>query len=193
MSTAAATLAAPPARKGLPKIALVIAAVLLVLAAAGGGAYYWFVHRAAAQEASDDEPQARRKEPPSFMALEVFTVNLADKDADRFVQIGVSFELASAKGADEIKPFVPAVRNAILMVIADKTSGELLERAGKEKLARQIRIESLRAMGFEAEAATDEDDDAVESKATKKKRKARAEREAQMPIRQVHFASFIIN
>lgn len=193
MSSATATLAAPAAKKGLPKIAIVILALLLFAGAAGGGAWYWFTMRGAEQEDSEDAPAPKRKSAPSFLPLEVFTVNLADKEADRFLQIGVTFELASAKSADEIKPFVPAVRNAILMVIADKTSSELLERTGKEKLARQIRAESLRAMGYEIEEPDAEGDaeEAEKSAKPRKKRKPRAE--AATPVRQVHFASFIIN
>lgn len=194
MSTAAATLATP-AKKGLPKIAIILGATLLVLAAGGGGAYYWMNTQHAGDDEVEEVAHSKRKDAPSFMPLEIFTVNLADKESDRFLQVGVTFELTEAKGADAIKPFVPAVRNAILMVIAHKESRELLERAGKEKLAAEIRTETLRAMGYDVSEVEDDEDDADDAKASKKKKKKKKAKAARDvgPVRQVHFASFIIN
>ena len=43
---------------------------------------------------------------------------------------------------------MPAIRNAILMILAHKTSHELLERAGKEQLAAEILRETVRPLGI---------------------------------------------
>ena len=47
---------------------------------------------------------------------------------------------------------MPAIRNAILMILAHKTSNELLSREGKEQLAPEILREAVRPMGIEIAA-----------------------------------------
>lgn len=205
MSAAAATgveaAAAPP--KGKKKLIVILAAVLL-LAGLGGGAAVVVMKKkaaeaaAAAEEGEDGEStkhKAAKKDasaPPAFLPLEPFIVNLADKEVDRYAQIGVTLEIDDPKTADQLKAYMPAIRNGILMVLAHKTSAELLERKGKEALAAEIMRETVRPLGIELEApATDEavtDDDEDKPK-KKKKKKAPA---ADNPVKHVHFSNFII-
>jgi flagellar FliL protein len=164
-----------------------------------------------AEEGADEEGAAAGehklakrdpKHPPTFLPLDPFVVNLADKDADRYAQIGITLELQDLKFADELKLYMPAIRNGILMIMAHKTSGELLDRSGKELLAQQVQREAARTMGIEvaepeavtetkpAEAAANEEgDDEVEKTPKKRAKKAAVEPN---PILHVHFSNFII-
>ena len=203
-----------PARKGKKKLIIIAAAALLVVLALGGGAVFFMKKKAHdAQAVEEGAPAAEHavkrdsKHPPTFLPLDPFVVNLADKDADRYAQIGITFEVDDAKFADELKTYMPAIRNGILMILAHKNSRELLERSGKEQLAAQIQREAARTMGIEveeedadappaqaAEAASPkdkaaEDDDSPKAKAKAKPVKAKAEPN---PIRHVHFSNFII-
>ena len=54
--------------------------------------------------------------------------------------------------ADQIKAYMPAISNAILMILANKTSKDLLNREGKEQLALEIMREAVRPMGIEVAA-----------------------------------------
>ena len=178
--------------KGRRKLIALAGTLALVLAAAGGGAA-WIVKKrqaaaAAAAEAeggdADVAPVAQhevRKTPPAFLPMENFIVNLADKDSERFAQIGITLELDDAKYADQIKAYMPAIRNGVLMVIAHKSSQELLSRAGKEKLAAEVMRESVRPLGIELE---DENEPARPGN-----RRTPLE---ESPVRHVHFSSFII-
>jgi flagellar FliL protein len=121
-----------------------------------------------------------------FVPLDPFVVNLADREADRFAQVGITLEVADAHVGDEIKAYMPAIRNNILLLLAHKTSAELMDHEGKEQLAKEVRREALRPMGFEL---PDEDE---ESAAKKKKKKAKAEEAQELPIKSVQFSSFII-
>lgn len=190
MSTAAAVGGAAPVKTGKKKLLIVLALALLVAAAAGGGLLFWLKAKQAAH-ADDDEPSVeasaddakatQQRDPkvvPVFAALDNFTVNLADRDAERYAQIGISLELADHRAADRIKAFMPAIRNNILMVLAHKQSSELLERAGKEKLAGEVLRETERALGLEPLPVD-----------SPKRRHADAEAR---PVRAVHFANFII-
>jgi flagellar FliL protein len=189
--------------KGKKKLIILLAAVLLLAAAGGGGAFFYMKKKAAEAAAAaleDDEgdvvqhAKAGRKgpiAPPAFLPLEPFIVNLADKEVDRYAQIGITLEVEDPKTADELKAYMPAIRNGILMVLAHKTSGELLERKGKEALAAEIMREVVRPLGIEIEApqppsAADEESDA----APKKKRKRAAV--VDNPVKHVHFSNFII-
>jgi len=94
---------------------------------------------------------------------------------------------------EEIKTYLPAIRNNILLLLAHKSSTDLAGGDGKELLARQIRREALKAMGEDV----DEDEDAAPaadgaSAPAKRKKKKAAENEAAAPIRSVQFSSFII-
>ncbi len=151
---------APVPKSGKKKLILIGIVVLLVLAIAGGGAAWWLKKRAAhaAELAAEEDGSAKVAEkkidvshPPTFLPLDPFVVNLADRDADRYAQIGITLELESPAFAEQVKAFMPAVRNAILMVIAHKNAHDLLGRAGKEDLADEIMREALRPMGLEIE------------------------------------------
>ncbi|MBX3607878.1 MAG: flagellar basal body-associated FliL family protein [Piscinibacter sp.] len=213
MSAAAAVPAegAPPV-KGKKKLIIILAAVLLLVLAGGGGALFIMKKKAAeaaaAAEEEGDEAPAKAKgkakhdakhdpaHPPTFLPLEAFVVNLADKDADRYAQIGITLEIEDPAFADQLKAYMPAIRNGILMVLAHKTSAELLERKGKEQLAAEIMRESVRPLGIELEAPEAEDEHAAaaaeDDEKPKKKKKKRKPAADESPVRHVHFSNFII-
>ncbi len=210
MSTATAAPAADaaPAPKGKKKLFIIIGVAVLVLALAGGGAVFYLKSKAAAEAAAAEEDEgggathakadAHKKDPkavPTFVPLDPFTVNLADRDAERYAQVGVSLELADPKEGERVKNYMPAIRNNILMVLAHKTSAELLERDGKAKLAQEIRRETAKALGIELEDEVVEDtpkkaDAEAEDAPVKKKKKKKVEQE--LPVTAVHFSNFII-
>jgi len=202
--------AAVPVKKGKKKLIIIAAAVVLVLAIVGAGAAVFLKKRAAHAAEAGDETSAQAdaqhakpdlKHPPTFLPLDPFVVNLSDKDADRYAQVGITFEVEDAKFAEQMKAFMPAIRNGILMILSHKASGELLGRPGKELLAAEILREASRTMGIEVEepqpvvekkAETDTDKaagDDPEPVAKKAVKKAPAEPN---PIRHVHFSNFIV-
>ena len=218
MSAAAAASDAPTAKKpgGKKKLMVMIAAAAIVLGGAGVGALLYMKNQRAAAEAAaaaaDDgdatadagAPKAEKKHEhnahPVFVPMDPFVVNLADHEADRYAQIGIVLEVPDEHVGEEIKTFLPAIRNNILLLLAHKSSADLAGGEGKEKLARQIRRESLKAMGEEVD---DEDEDAdaapvadaasgAASAPVKKKKKKKAAEAADAPIRSVQFSSFII-
>ena len=204
MSAAAAAEAAPPAPKGKKKLIIIIAVVLVLLLGGGGAAFFMMKKKAAEAAAAaaaaegEDAPAAKAHgadakhdaaHPPVFMPLEPFVVNLADKESDRYAQIGITLEIDDPKTADQLKAYMPAIRNGILMVLAHKTSTELLERKGKEALAAEIMRETVRPLGIEleepeADAAADDED--------KPKKKKKKKAPVDNPVKHVHFSNFII-
>jgi flagellar protein FliL len=211
-AAAAAEPVADAPKKGKKKLIIIIAAALILLGGGGGG--YFFMAKkkadaaaaAAAEEDGEDAAPVHKaskdghKTAPTYVPLDPFVVNLADKDSDRFAQIGVTLQVDDAKFADEMKTYMPAIRNGILMVLAHKTSTELLERTGKASLAEEIMREAARPMGIEFDDDDEEEaashkkkadaEDEAPAKASKKKKKKR--KAMHNPISNVLFSNFII-
>ncbi|MCY4757361.1 flagellar basal body-associated FliL family protein [Pelomonas aquatica] len=198
MATAPAAEGAAPKGGGSKKLIIIIAAVL-ALVLAGGGAALMLLKKKPADDGEDGadtteapakaKAHAKSDHPPTFVPLDPFTVNLADKDVDRFAQIGVTLQVDDPHFADQIKAYMPAIRSNVLMVLSHKTAVELLTREGKEKLAKDILRESLRPMGIEPDEE-DEDEAPAADGAKKKKKKKKAHVES--PITQVLFSNFIV-
>lgn len=198
MATAPAAEGAAPKGGGSKKLIIIIAAIL-VLVLAGGGAALLLLKKKPAEEGDDgaeatEAPvkaaaHAKSDHPPTFVPLDPFTVNLADKDVDRFAQIGITLQVDDAHFADQIKAYMPAIRNNVLVVLSRKTAAELLSVEGKEKLAKDIMRESVRPMGIELD---DDEEDAPPPADTPKKKKKKKKAHVESPVTQVLFSNFIV-
>jgi flagellar protein FliL len=192
----AAAADAVPVKKGKKKLILIAAGLALLLAIGAGTAVFVLKKRAAAAaaaavEGEDGEATAESKpakadlkNAPTFTPLDPFTVNLADREAERYAQVGITLELNDAKAGDLLKAYMPAIRNNILLALGSKTAAQLMERDGKLRLAAEIRREALRPLGFEIELPAA---DAPVGKPVKHESE-----DGEPPIRAVHFSNFII-
>jgi flagellar FliL protein len=209
-TAAAAPTGAVAFKRGKKKLLILVAAALAVVFLAGG-AGVWVLKKKAATQAAElaagDEEVAAEATPvvlkhdskaiPVYLPLDPFIVNLSDKDVDRYAQVGITLELESVVFADQVKAYMPSVRNAILLILAQKSSKDLLGRAGKEELAEEIMREAVRPMGIEilapepvtaaASGAEKSGQDEAPSKPKKAKKNA-----VRNPVQHVHFSSFII-
>lgn len=201
VDAASGAIDAAPVLKGKRKTLIIIAVALAVLLAAGGGAAVWFMKQRAAEAAAEGEdgeaPEKAEAKPakpakvelknaPTFVPLDPFTVNLADREAERYAQVGVTLELADAKSADLLKAYMPAIRNNILLALGSKTATQLIERDGKLRLAAEIRREALRPLGYEIRLP------ALEAGGARRGAPAPGDDDDEAPIRAVHFSNFII-
>ena len=195
-------------KKSKKKLFLILGVVaVLVLGLGGGGAAFYMKKKKAAAEAEaqaeaeTDGPSAPkvgkrdRKTKTAFVALDTFTVNLADRDADRYAQVQLSLELNDEAATMLIKNFMPVIRNNILLVMSHKMAGELLEKDGKIKLSEEIKVEVARALGMEppdtdsqSAAATA----ATPATAAAAKGKPKPSADDISPVVGVHFSNFII-
>ncbi|MEO5771268.1 MAG: flagellar basal body-associated FliL family protein, partial [Burkholderiaceae bacterium] len=114
--------------------------------------------------------------------------NLADRDAERYAQVGISLELVNPKDADLLKAYMPAIRNNILLTLGGKSAAQLSERDGKLRLAEEIRREALRPLGYELELPAL----GVSTVAAKRNAVKDDDADGPLPIRAVHFSNFII-
>lgn len=153
MSEATADAATGKGGKSKAKLLIIVGIVLAVLLGGGGAAAFFLSKKGqdetatAGDDAEEQEaPKAKKKakkkakgdHPPIFVSLDPFTVNLSDADADRFAQIQLVLEVSEKSVDEELKVQLPAVRNAILLLLSSKSARELLTLEGKEKLAAEV-------------------------------------------------------
>ena len=206
----AATAPAEAAPKGGKKKLIIIIAAVLVLVLGGGGAAFMLMKKKPAEGEDDggdgharpkaeakaadpvkQRPQYDPKHPPVFLPLDPFTVNLADKESERYAQIGVTLEIADSKTGEDLKLYMPAIRNNILMVLSQKTAAQLTTREGKEKLARSIQYAAVRPLGYDIDDEDDEEETAADTTPKKKKKKKKLPPN-NLPVTAVHFSNFIV-
>ncbi|TSE28715.1 Flagellar basal body-associated protein FliL [Tepidimonas thermarum] len=131
------------------KLLLIIIVAVVLLLAAGGAAFFMLKGSAHDEDGAEgDAPPAKAEKAkpkkkdaavaPTFMPLDAVVVNLADPGSTRYAQVGITLQVEDAKTAEEVKKYMPAIRNGILMQISRRTADELLSAEGKEKLAADI-------------------------------------------------------
>jgi flagellar FliL protein len=145
VSTAAPAEPEVKPKKGKKTLVIIVLAVVVLVAGAAGA---WFFMKGKSADHEEEHVKVEPVRAPSYLPMESMTVNLADPGGDRFAQLGITVELTDDKAADRIKGYLPSIRNAVLLIVSQRTTEELLTRRGKEKLARDIAVEVARPLGF---------------------------------------------
>ena len=141
MAEAASAATTAPRKNPGKKWALIIGAVVAIAVTAAAGTQ--FLGLAGPQAAT----LAKARE-PVFVALEQFTVNLADEGGERFAQISVTLEVTDEQVDKRLRTLMPSVRNSVLLLLSSKKSEELLTLEGKKQLASQIATSAAAALGW---------------------------------------------
>ena len=188
MSTVAAN-AAPAAKPKSKKLLFILIGVVVLALAGAGGAFFILKKNTAVDEEGDESSQSAQSDaasrtPPTFLPLDAMVVNLADPGGNRFAQLTITLQVEDAKTAESIKTYIPSIRNAILMLVSQRTSEAMLQMEGKEKLSSDIVREVSKVMGYRLPAS---DKPAAEGadRPPKKKRPSG-------PLQAVLFTSFIV-
>jgi flagellar FliL protein len=142
-----------PAPKSKKRLIIIVAIVLVLLLAGGGGAAWYFMSgsseeatetdakgKAKAKDAKSDKKDKDKdaKAPPVFVNLDPFTVNLASEGGDRFLQTTIVLQVADDKVVEQVKRYMPVLRNRILMLLSSKKPSELETSDGKLKLIAEL-------------------------------------------------------
>lgn len=146
------------------KLPLIIGALVLLLAV-GGGAYYFLVMKPAAEAkaaeeaaAEDDsggkdkaskgkaegkkkhkkKKKADKTEPPAYLNLDAFTVNLADTEQEHYLQATIVLQVAGDAAVEELKKHNALIRDRILKLLSSSKAADLRSVEGKQAIADQI-------------------------------------------------------
>ena len=163
MSTEPKGKAAPGAAPKKSKMMLVVILLLVVVAGAGGFFGWKYCKSAKAdtiaqdaasghdeEESGDEEKlkkgKKKKKEKEhgdegATVNFEPFLVNLADKEASRYVKTSIRLLVANKESAETIakgETLMPRMRDTILTLLSTKTAEEMTSNEGKEKLKKEI-------------------------------------------------------
>lgn len=130
---------------------IIMIAVVALIASAGGGVVSFMLmkrtinvvvtQKAEEHGEADQEKVAEMLEKSAVLPLEPFVVNLADPDAARYLRIKISLmvdDKEKQKELEENQALQLKVRDVILQSLTAKTSQDLINEEGKNKLRHEI-------------------------------------------------------
>jgi len=146
------------------KMMLVIILLLVVVAGAGGFFGWKYFKSAKAdttghadasghgdEESGDTEDRQKKAKKNkkkdnvhgdgATISFEPFLVNLADKEASRYVKTSIRLLVANKESAEAVakgETLMPRLRDTILTLLSTKTAEEMTSNEGKERLKKEI-------------------------------------------------------
>ncbi|MCL2341195.1 MAG: flagellar basal body-associated FliL family protein [Proteobacteria bacterium] len=134
-----------PKKGGTLKL-IVIVMVLALLGA--GGAYYFFVYKPQHEAAPPKEetkaaalvkPVTEEGKIGPIVELKEFIANIITTDTQHFVKASFSLELDKAATTDEVNMRMPQIRDAILLILSNKTFEEVQDVQGKNQVKAEVK------------------------------------------------------
>lgn len=127
------------------KLFIIIGAVVLLLLI-GGGVGGWLFLKPAPPAAEDLDPGlqvpvpdlTQKAEIGPMVNIEEFVVNIISGDSPHYVKASLTVELSNEEVQPEVEQRMPQVRDAVLLLIGNKTYEELQDLQGKRQLKAEL-------------------------------------------------------
>lgn len=116
------------------KLIIIIAVAVLALAAGGGAAWYFLKGDAGAKH----EKEVKPAEPPVYVPMEKFVVNLQPEDGEQYLQIQFTLQVPTLEQVEVIKANMPKIQSRVLLLLSAKRASELSTPEGKRQLSSEI-------------------------------------------------------
>lgn len=124
---------------GGPKKLLWVMIILVLLSSAGAAAAIYMVLDDRDATPEDAEEQTAERQPPVFLTIEPFTVNLADdRQGTRLLYTGITLRVEDQETRELLEEHMPQVRSRLLTVLSGQEAGDLTSSEGKQRLASTI-------------------------------------------------------
>jgi len=81
----------------------------------------------------DDAP---KEDLPVFVPLDMFTVNLSS--VDNYLQATFELKVANQQTAEEVRQYLPLIRNGVILLLTSKSNEEISSADGKQKLSTEL-------------------------------------------------------
>lgn len=122
---------------------LLLGVIAFVILAGGASAFSFF------SKSGSEESQKNANAPAEtlILPLEPFIVNLGDPEGARFLKVDIQLELAKTPAAERAKTRTPQIKDAIIMLLANKTAGAMLLPEGKLMFKDEINMEVNQVLG----------------------------------------------
>ena len=128
------------------KLFIIIGAVVLLLLI-GGGVAGWFFLKPEPPPPEELDPGLQVPVPNltqktkigPMVNIEEFVVNIISGDSPHYVKASLTVELTSEEVQPEVEQRMPQVRDAVLLLIGNKTYEELQDLQGKRQLKAELK------------------------------------------------------
>ena len=128
------------------KLFIIIGGVVLLLLI-GGGVAGWFFLKPEPPPVEEVDPGLKVPVPDLTQTTEIgpmvnieeFVVNIISADNPHYVKASLTVELSSAEAQPEVEQRMPQVRDAVLLLIGNKTYEELQDLQGKRQLKAELK------------------------------------------------------
>ncbi|MCK4502026.1 MAG: flagellar basal body-associated FliL family protein [Desulfuromonadales bacterium] len=132
---------------------IIIVAVLVLLIGGGVGAYLFFsggdedVKLSPEEEQAELERQAKQVGP--MVTIDSFIVNIMDDEESRYLKASITIEVDGEEATMEINQRMPQIKDAVLLLLGNKTFSELNDLQGKIQLRAELinKINSILLQG----------------------------------------------
>ena len=122
------------------KLIIIIVAVVVLLIGVGVGVFMFMGGKeekiSPEQEQAALEKQAKQVGP--IVNIDTFIVNIIDDEESRYLKAAITLEMSSPEAAAEATERMPQIKDAILLLISNKTFGELQDLQGKIQLRAEL-------------------------------------------------------
>ena len=148
--------AAEPQSGSKKKLFIIIGIVIFLLLAGGGTAAFFLLKKEPEpKEAKDPAKQVpvpdlnQQADIGPQVNIEEFVVNIISGDTAHYVKASLTVELTNEEVKGEVEKRMPQMRDAILLLISNKTFEELQDMQGKKQLKAELtsRINSFLKTG----------------------------------------------
>lgn len=136
-----------PAKKGIPKLFLIIGAALVVVLLAGGGLFFFLSSGADSAGAGPEHAAVHAEPPPDtfIFNLPPMMVNLnSDGGSQAFMKLTIALEVADEAMMAEIQPRLAKVMDSFQVYLREMRKSDLEGSAGvyrlKEELLRRVNL-----------------------------------------------------
>ncbi len=131
---------------GSKKLIIIIGAAVVLLLIIGVAVYFLFLKKPPAEETKTTaatEIAAPTIEQQSnigpMLDIKEFIVNIISEDTPHYVKASLTLELSNELVAEEATSRMPQIRDAVLLLIGNKTYEELQDLQGKKQLKAELK------------------------------------------------------
>lgn len=131
-------------QKSSKKMLIIIIAAAVILLGGGGAAFFLLKGEdpesatASKQESEATATVAKGAIGP-MVEIEPFIINILDDEGTRYLKAAITLETDNDPVAEEIAQRMPQIRDAILLLVGNKTFSELADLQGKLQLRSELR------------------------------------------------------
>ncbi len=128
---------------GKKKLIIIIVAALIILLGAGAGGYFFFLKKKPPSE--EDAQQQELVQAPDegeigpMVEIKEFIVNIIGEDSAHYVKASLTLELSNEEVSEEANKRMPQIRDAVLLLIGNKTFEELQDIQGKKQVKAELK------------------------------------------------------